>query len=89
MSTLAVGLALMKTAFGVIRNDLGDKGLARTLWLLSSIGPCTGLWIVMGLWGIVAPSVSWVFQIPTLRMLALTPVLVGLSGSLRLPVHEE
>ena len=89
MSVLAVALVLMITAYSVIRNDLGDRGLARVLWSISLIGSFTGLWVVMGLWELFTPSVSWVFQIPAWLMLALTPILMGLSGSLQLLVRRR
>jgi len=89
IGVLAVGLVVVLMALRFLHDDLGDRGLARTLWVISLIGSLTGLWIVMGLWGIVAPSVGWVFQIPTWIVLALTPVLVGFSGSLRLLVRRR
>ncbi len=79
----------MMMALRFLSNDLGDRGLARTLSFISIIGSFAGLWIVMGLWGYVTPSVSLVFQIPSLIMMVLTPVLVGSSGSLRLLVRRR
>ncbi len=89
IAVLVVGVIVMMMALSLIRDDLGDRGLARTLWFISIIGSFAGLWIVMGLGGIVAPSVGWVFQIPAWVMMALTPVLVGLSGSLLLLVRRR
>ena len=89
MSVLAVGSVVMLMALRFLNDDLGDRGLARTLWFLSIIASLAGLWIVIGLWGHVASSVGWVFQIPAWLTLALTPVLVGYSGSLRLLVRRR
>jgi len=93
MSVLALGLVAMLMARRFLNDGLGDKGLARTLSFLSIIGSLPGLWIVMGPCVLSTPSVSWVFQAPAWTMMALTPVLVGYSGSLRLlvprsPGHE-
>ena len=89
VGVLMVELVVMSMAVRFVHDDLGDKGLARTLLFLSIIGAFTGLWLVMGLWGFATPSVSWLFQIPTWIAMALTPVLVGLSGSLRLLVRRR
>ena len=89
VGVLLVELVVMSMAVRFVHDDLGDRGLARTLSFLSIIGSLACLWIVMELWGIVAPSVGWVFQIPAWIVLALTPVLVGFSGSLRLLVRRR
>ena len=89
IGVLVVGVVVMIVALKYLHDDLGDRGLARTLSFISLIGSLAGLWIVMGLWGLFTPSVSWVFQIPAWIVLALTPVLVGYSGSLRLLVRRR
>ena len=89
IAVLAAGLVVMLMALRFLNDGLGDKGLARTLWLLSIVGSFAGIWIVMGLWGIVAPSVGWVFQVPAWIATALSPVLIGLSGSLGLLVRRR
>ena len=53
------------------------------------VGSFAGVWIVLGLSGVVAPPVNWFFQVPAWLTLALTPVLVGYSGSLRLLVRRR
>ena len=89
MSVLAVGSLVMLMALRFLNDGMGDRGLTRTLWFISIIGSFTGLRIVMGLWGLFTPSFSWVFQMPVWITMALTPVLFGLSGSLRLQVRRR
>ena len=89
IGVLVVGVIAMLLALRFISDDLGDRGLARTLRFISISGSFTSLWVVVGFWGIVAPSVGWVFQIPAWIAMALTPVLVGYSGSLHLLVRRR
>ena len=89
IGALTVGFVVMLMALRFISDDLGNRGLARTLWFISIIGSFAGLWIVMGLWGLATPSVSWVFQMPVWITMALTTVLFGLSGSMRLLVRRR
>ena len=89
IGVLVVGVVVMIITLRFLGDDLGDRGLARTLWFISLIGSFTGLWVVMGLWGLFNPSVSWVFQVPAWIATALSPVLIGLSGSLGLLLRRR
>ena len=69
--------------------EVGGAALAKVLNWLRVLGSVVGAAALTGIWGVVSPAPSLILMGPASALVALTPMLAGRAGHVRLMVKRR
>ena len=89
MFGVAIVMLLISLYMLTVEPAVGGAALAKVVSWLTVAGSLVGAAAVLGIWGIVGPAPSLILLAPVAGLLALTPILAGRAGQVRLLVKRR
>ena len=86
---ISIAALVMAMSMLTVEAEVGGRVLAKVLSSLRGLGSLVGVWALSGIWGFLLPEPSLIILAPVVVLVALTPMLAGRAGYVRLLVKRR